>query len=267
MKSVEKSTASISDLHTSMAEAISAGEINRVEPPLEHYHTDDLYGRRIFVPGGTVVITKVHKKEHITIALRGHCTVIDGKGHRTEVIAPMVFVTKPGTRRAVYAHNDVEWLTVHACEIQGLENIEASLVCDSFEEADQDDYRRVLKEHGITEEQARQLSENPRDQMLMPTSEGKTCIQPSQRQGMGVFATEDIEDGARIGPARIGALRTPIGRYTNHSINPNCMFIAGAEGVDAYAIEPIQKGTEITVCYRQARAAGIEATRLMENQL
>lgn len=130
MKAVEKPRISLAELKASMAGAITAGEIEQVEPPLEHYHTSDLYGRRIFVKRDTAILTKVHKVEHITVALRGHCTVVDGNGVKTEVIAPSVFITKPGTWRVVYAHDDVEWLTVHACKERDLKVIEQLLVCE-----------------------------------------------------------------------------------------------------------------------------------------
>lgn len=266
MNDIEK-TASISDLKESMSQAIAAGTVTQVDPPLEHFYAPGLYGRRIFVQGGTAIVTKIHKSEHITVALKGHCTVVDGKGNKTEVIAPMVFVTKPGTRRAVYAHDDVEWLTVHACEKKELDAIEAALVCDSFEELDREDYKKVLTQYNMTEAQAREMSENPRSQMMMPVTEGRTIIQPSARQGMGVFAAEDIGEGERIGPVMMRYLRTPIGRYTNHSMHPNSDFRVIENGIDAYALSPIKKGTEITVCYHQARTAGIEAARLMENKL
>ena len=61
----------ISDLRAAMQGAIAQGELTKIEAPLEHYHTDELYGRRIFVPAGATVVTMVHKVEHITIALTG----------------------------------------------------------------------------------------------------------------------------------------------------------------------------------------------------
>ena len=130
MKTVDKPRITLQDLKSYMSEAMVAGDMEQIKPPLEHYHTSDLYGRRIFVPGGTVIVTKVHKVEHITVALKGSCTVVDEHGIRYEVVAPSVFVTKPGTRRAVYAHDDVEWLTVHACKEQDVKVIEQLLVCE-----------------------------------------------------------------------------------------------------------------------------------------
>lgn len=126
--------AHIVELKTSMHNAINSGELTQIEAPLDHYHTPELYGRRIYVPAGATVVTKVHKSEHITVALKGHCVVVDEIGDRKDIVAPAVFVTKPGAQRAVYAVTDVEWLTVHACEEQVLEKIENFLVCDTMSE-------------------------------------------------------------------------------------------------------------------------------------
>ena len=123
-------------LKQSMESAINSGELKQVAFPLEHFFADGLYGRRIYVQAGATVVTAVHKSEHITIALKGHCVVVDEHGDRHDVIAPSVFVTKPGTQRAVYAITDTEWLTVHHYEDEdkSLETVEKKLVCDSMQQ-------------------------------------------------------------------------------------------------------------------------------------
>jgi hypothetical protein len=127
----------IADFRAAIAEALDSGLLNHVETPLWHYHTPELYARRIIVPADTTFVTKVHKSEHIAIALRGRITVINERGQRTEVAAPEVFVTKPGTHRAIYVHEECEWMTVHHCKEQDIEAIEKELVCDTMEEYNQ----------------------------------------------------------------------------------------------------------------------------------
>ena len=133
--------AHIAKLKQSMESAISAKELAQVEFPLEHFFADGVYGRRIFVPAGSTVITAVHKKEHITIALKGHSVVVDEVGDRRDIVAPAVFITTPGTQRAVYAITDVEWVTVHHYEgDNSLETVEKTLVCDTMQE-----YKNLLE--------------------------------------------------------------------------------------------------------------------------
>lgn len=126
--------ASISQLKAAMDEGIANGELHAVEAPLEHYQAGDLYGRRIYVPAGTTIVTKVHKTQHLTVALKGHCTVFNESGDKFEVVAPQVFITEPGTLRAIYAHTEVEWFTAHICPVVEPEERERFLACDSIEE-------------------------------------------------------------------------------------------------------------------------------------
>jgi len=136
----------IAKLKQSMESAINSKEMRQVEFPLEHLFTATQYARRIFVPAGATVVTAVHKSEHITIALKGHCVVVDELGDRKDVIAPAMFVTEPGTQRAVYAVTDVEWITVHTYENEdkSLGTVEKTLVCDSMQQ-----YENALLETGV----------------------------------------------------------------------------------------------------------------------
>jgi hypothetical protein len=116
-------------------DALASGELAPVETPLQHYHTPELYGRRIVVPAVSVFTTKVHKTDHISIALRGYITIIDTTdGSQKEVRAPDVFVTPAGTQRIVYVHEEVEFMTVHPCKEQDIEAIEKALTCDTMAE-------------------------------------------------------------------------------------------------------------------------------------
>jgi len=128
---------SIDALRAQIDNALAEGVLGAVETPLTHYHTDQLYGRRIVVPAGAIFTTKVHKSDHISIALRGHITIITESGEVKEVKAPDAFVTPAGTQRAVYVHEEVEFMTVHHCEENDLDKIEAALGCTSMAEYEQ----------------------------------------------------------------------------------------------------------------------------------
>jgi hypothetical protein len=106
------------------------------KPDVEHYEAKGLFGRRNFVPAGSCVVTYIHKQEHFTIALRGRCLVVDQDGNRTEVEAPQVWVTQPGTQRAVIALTDTEWFCAYAHD--GIpEDPEETFCCKTFEEYDE----------------------------------------------------------------------------------------------------------------------------------
>jgi quercetin dioxygenase-like cupin family protein len=86
-----------------------------------------MYCRELFRPAGTVIVGKVHKKEHFYIVMSGEVTIV-GNGKRERVKAPKIFVCQPGTKRAVYAHEDSVCITVHRTSETDLEKIEADLV-------------------------------------------------------------------------------------------------------------------------------------------
>lgn len=140
MNAVVKDTLSIDEINASMLAYIDEHQLERVDPEPIHYHTDELYGRRIIVPTGTVFTTKVHKSDHIAVCLRGHIRIMDEQGNMREVMAPDVFITPKGTHRFIYVIDEVEWLTVHACKEQAIDRVEKALVCESMEE-----YNRLLE--------------------------------------------------------------------------------------------------------------------------
>ena len=134
MNALIKEQPSIDNFTQSMAAEVAAGNLEQVHPEPIHYHTAALYGRRIVVPAGVVFTTKVHKTDHIAVALRGHITIVDEHGNKKDVRAPDVFITPKGTHRAIYVHEEIEWLTVHHCEEQDIDRIEKELVCESMAE-------------------------------------------------------------------------------------------------------------------------------------
>ena len=135
MNAVEKVKPEIADLQQAMAEAIESGDQVEIKGDTQHYIVPGmLYGRRTNVPAGATIISAVHKVPHITVALKGIATVVGEDGEKRDVFAPNVFVTPAGVQRAIYAHTEVEWLTVHACKETDIEVIEQLLTCRSMDE-------------------------------------------------------------------------------------------------------------------------------------
>lgn len=105
----------------------AASKLPQAELFTEHYFADGMYLRSLFRPADTLIIGKTHKREHFYLVLSGEVTII-GDGYRERVKAPHIFVSKPGTKRAVYAHEDSLCVTVHRTDSTDLEKIEAELV-------------------------------------------------------------------------------------------------------------------------------------------
>ena len=140
MTDIIRDIPSIDAITASMNAFIDEHNLAKVDPEPTHYHTAELYGRRLVVPTGTVFTTKVHKSDHIAVCLRGHIVIFKEDGQRFEVKAPDVFITPKGTQRFIYVVDEVEWLTVHHCEEQDMARVEKALVCETMEE-----YNRLLE--------------------------------------------------------------------------------------------------------------------------
>jgi hypothetical protein len=102
-------------------------KLPQVELETRHYFADGMYCRELFRPAGCTIVGKVHKKEHFYILVSGEITIV-GEGYRQRVKAPRVFVSEPGTKRAVYAHVDSVCITVHRVSSHDLYEIEDELV-------------------------------------------------------------------------------------------------------------------------------------------
>ena len=126
--------ASIDQFRFAIDEGVASGELQSVDVPLFHYHTDNLYGRRVILPAGSVLTSKVHKFDHITMILSGHATIIDEQGIKTEVRAPDMFVTKAGTQRVLLIHEDFDIATVHHCVEHDDDAMINLLGCDTMQE-------------------------------------------------------------------------------------------------------------------------------------
>jgi hypothetical protein len=101
--------------------------------PLKHSFGKGLYIREIFAPAGSLIITKIHRFDHPYFITHGICSVLTEEG-MVRLEAPFNGMTKAGTKRAVYIHEDVTWITVHATDKTDLEEIEKEIIAEDFSE-------------------------------------------------------------------------------------------------------------------------------------
>lgn len=84
-----------------------------VELPVAHTFTPGVYRRTILMPAGTLLTSRIHKTEHQYVVVAGSASVyIPGVGVE-RIEAPYFGITKPGTRRILYIHEDCVWATYH----------------------------------------------------------------------------------------------------------------------------------------------------------
>lgn len=256
----------------------------QADAPVVHYFGPGIYIREVTIPAGVLAIGHAQRFEHMNVMLKGRVTMLNDNGTTTELVAPMVFVGRPG-RKIGYVHEDMVWQNIYATTETDIEKLEATFLekSDTWlqdqklrtsvsalqRDVDRADYVTMLAEVGIPHEVARAQSVDEADQVSMPMGSYAMMVADSQIEGKGVFATATIAAGTVIAPARIGGKRTPAGRFTNHSATPNAAMVQRPNGdIDLVATRQIagctggQHGEEITIDYRQAlRLSGIRSLK------
>ena len=286
-KSVAEGSRRLDPVTPERVEQVEAAllKLPQIDCPLTHRFAPGLCIREVVMPAGATVIGHTHRMADLNVLVSGRLTLLMEDGSLKELVAPLSFVGKPG-RKIAYIQETVTWQNIWPTTViaggevlqlgTSIEAIEAYYLDKSGawqadqaqrlalarmeREPDRADYEAFLAEHGLDEKRVRHISENPLDQMPMPEAEScRVQVLESPIEGLGLFATGPFAAGEVIAPARVGFHRTPAGRFTNHSGNPNAAMLAKEDGdIDLIALRPIagcrggQPGEEITVDYRQA---------------
>jgi hypothetical protein len=242
--------------------------------PVNHYFGPGIYIREVSMGAGLFAIGHKQTKEHVNIMLKGRVLMLNEDGSTAELVAPLMFTGKPG-RKMGYILEDVVWQNIYATEERDVQVLESMFLDKSpvWQElndrrlksqradhvADRDDFQRMLNESGFTAHTVQQPSENPDDQCYMPQGAWKVKAGDSPIQGKGIFLTADAATGEVLGPARINGLRTPLGRFTNHSQKPNAKMVLLPNGdISLVTLHEVKgcvgglDGDEVTIDYRQA---------------
>jgi len=103
-------------------------KLPQYEPVTHHYFHGGMYCREVFRQEGVLIVGAVHKKEHFYLIASGSVLITDGDGPAQQFTGPHLFLSKPGTKRAVYALTDAVCMTFHALEATTVEQAEAELV-------------------------------------------------------------------------------------------------------------------------------------------
>jgi hypothetical protein len=244
------------------------------ELPVSHHFGPGIYIREAKFAAGHLVLGHKHKCSHTNILVSGHLVFLNEGGQVKELKAPMVMVSPPGQKLA-YIIEDTVWQNVYATEERDVEKLEEMFLEKNhiledrkqrqfalqkeLHDKDISDFKNVIASFGMTEELVHAISVDESDLIDMPIGQGeKIMLRPSPIHGTGVFASSPIEPFEVIGPALLNGHRTPIGRYANHSSDPNSFFVKNDNG-DIYmmALKRISgcrggfDGEEITLDYYQ----------------
>jgi len=99
---------------------------DRFLPHVEHEVTDGMYLRKLFIPKGTLLVGKVHRKHCHNIVAAGDITVLTETGCR-RIGAGFTGMSTPGTQKVGLAHEDTVFINVFHTDKTSLEQIEAEI--------------------------------------------------------------------------------------------------------------------------------------------
>lgn len=246
----------------------------QVDCPVTHKFGPGIYIREVFLPAGAYVVGHHHNDEHLNIMLTGRLKFFGKDGKWEELEAPQTF-TSPAGRKVAFVYEDTIWQNIYATDKKDGEEIENEILTKSitWEEAqkynnlqltfdhseDFKDYYQAIKECGLDHQTLRDISLNEDDQIDFPYGSYSVQVSKSTIESKGLFATAAFEEGDIIAPARLDNMRTPAGRFINHSKKPNAFFVSDdnndiyvVAGKDIVGCKGGVLGEEITVDYRQA---------------
>ena len=93
----------------------------------EHYFSGGMYCRRVFRQAGTLIVGKVHKKDHLFLCAMGEI-IAWTEGGMKRLKAGDVVESKAGTKRVTLAVSDAIGITFHKTDETDLDAIEKELI-------------------------------------------------------------------------------------------------------------------------------------------
>ena len=100
------------------------------ELPLEHFICNKTYTRQITLPKDMLLTGKVHNFDHVSILSKGDVSVMTPDGIN-RIKAPATWISKAGTKRLIYVHEETIWSTIHHSEHTIVEDLQNELVHES----------------------------------------------------------------------------------------------------------------------------------------
>ena len=107
----------------------AVSDLPQYEPKTRHFFHGGMYCREVWRCAGVLVVGKVHKKEHFYVIASGSVLITTDEGAQ-RITGPALILSKPGTKRAVYAETDTLCMTFHRTDATTVEAAEAEMVED-----------------------------------------------------------------------------------------------------------------------------------------
>jgi len=209
------------------------------KPETNHYFSDGVCIREMIVPAGSIILGAGHKTKHLTTLVQGVMQIRIGNESRL-IEAPTTFESLDGSRKVGFAYTKCVVHNIFPTDSKDIDEIE-----NEFMTIKEDKFNWMLANHGLTREHVDAISFD--DSTYEPLN--IYTIKDSPIHGKGLFSDRYIYAGEYIGVASKAGIRSELGRYVNHSDNPNTRMEFNDGVMTVYAITDIEIDTEFTVDY------------------
>lgn len=258
------------ETRSSLTEAVARLERDLLQMPqaaiqTSHTFLPGLYLRSITIPPWTVLTGAPHLTDYIVRLEKGTIAVNTANGI-VVLTAPAEFHAPVGCKRVGRVFDEeVVWTDIfeNPDDCRDLPTLESRLYDQSAGElgetrelrrirACRADYAEFLSQISVTQEQMDAIVHIDTDLIPMPPG-FSVALRRSNIHGIGLFCTAVMQAGHPICPGRLSGMRTPAGRYINHSPQPNAASYLHSNGdIWAVALRDMQENEEITIDYRDA---------------
>lgn len=125
----------IEELANKIGESISENVHPVEKGVLTHYHTKGIYARELFIPKETVIVSQLHKLPRLCIILSGDISFTTEYGSQ-RVKGPYTAVFPPGSRVALFTHEDTVWTAIHGTDETDMDALEDQFIAKDHSEYD-----------------------------------------------------------------------------------------------------------------------------------
>ena len=103
--------------------------------PLKHSFADQIYVRQMSMKQNSFLVGAIHKHLHVGFLLTGHITVVT-ENSTEEYIAPCYTVSKPGSKRIIFANEESIFVNIHKnpSNTENIDELDKQIVCNTWEE-------------------------------------------------------------------------------------------------------------------------------------
>ena len=105
----------------------------QIDFPVEHELLDGMYLRKLFIPKGSILVGKIHKKSCMNIVASGDISVMTETGTK-RIKAGYTLCSLAGIQKVGYAHEDTVFINVFRTDETEIDKIEAEIACESYED-------------------------------------------------------------------------------------------------------------------------------------